>query len=211
MPQPKFTRWSTLTTFGLMLLVGACNFRPMYGTLPGGGSLTSVLSPVDIEPLGTREGQKLRNELIFLFTGGGNPAPPQYRLTITVASAVGALTVQRLGGLPTSEMVVGTASFSLKRISDGTLILSDSLTARASYDRSVQRFAALRSRRDAEDRAMTMLAEMIRTRIAAQLVSGVPASPASSVPAAPPGGDPTAWPGSQQPALLPAPSSRSGL
>ena len=38
--------------------------------------------------------------------------------------------------------------------------------------RRVQRFAALRPRRDAEDRAMTMLAEMIRTRIAAQLASG---------------------------------------
>ena len=91
-------------------------------------------------------------------------------MTVSVYATV--LTIEAVGGLPSSEMVIGTASVSLKRISDGKAILADSLTANASYDRSTQRFAAIRARRDAEDRAMTTLAEMIRTRIAATLASG---------------------------------------
>ena len=172
MSSGDFSRRGALAALGFALLVSGCNFRPLYGTLPGGGSLTSVLSAVEIEPLGTREGQKLRNELNFMLTGGGAPSTPLYRLTMTVSTSAVPLPIAPVGGLPTAEMISGTASFTLKRISDGQVILSDSRTAHASYDRSIQRFAALRARRDAEDRAMTTLAEMIRTQIAAKLASG---------------------------------------
>jgi LPS-assembly lipoprotein len=172
MSSGKVSRRGALAALGLALLASGCNFRPLYGSLPGGGSLTSALSAVEIAPPRSREGQKLRNELIFMFTGGGEPSAPLYRLNITTVVSRTALTITPVGGLPTSEGVIGTASFRLQRISDGKAILTDSLTAHASYDRSTQRFAAIRAQRDAEDRAMTTLAEMIRTRIAAKLASG---------------------------------------
>ena len=72
MSSGNLSRRGAVAVLGLALLASSCNFRPLYGTLPGGGSLTSVLSAIEIEPLRTREGQKLRNELIFMFTGAAS-------------------------------------------------------------------------------------------------------------------------------------------
>ena len=71
-----------------MALAG-CGFQPLYGgTTAGGAKLVEVMKAVDITPIPGRVGQKLRNELIFATTGGGDPAPTRYKLDIAIKESV---------------------------------------------------------------------------------------------------------------------------
>ncbi len=67
-----------------------------------------------------------------------------------------------------------TASYSLVEIATGKTVLSDSTYAHVDYDvpGSAQRFAAQRAERDAEDRAIQVVAEAIRNRLASYFVAG---------------------------------------
>src|SRR5215510_878592 len=78
---------------GLALLVAcvpalsACGnggFRPLYGATASGVGTQERLAQVDYAPIPGRVGQRIRNELIFESTGGGNPLPPTHRLEVVV-------------------------------------------------------------------------------------------------------------------------------
>ncbi len=45
---------------------------------------TRQLKQVDFAPIPGRVGQRIRNEMIFQTTGGGNPLPPNHRLEIVL-------------------------------------------------------------------------------------------------------------------------------
>ena len=68
----------------LGLGVTGCAFHPMYATTSTGGNLTDAMKAVDIAPIPSRVGQRLRNELIFGTTGGGEASAPVYRLDIAL-------------------------------------------------------------------------------------------------------------------------------
>ena len=59
-------------------------------------------------------------------------------------------------------------------IGTGKVVLSDMAVAHVDYDipGSQQRFAGQRARRDAEDRAIQVAADMIRNRLASYFVAG---------------------------------------
>ena len=193
MSSPDRSRLKALAGLGLALLAAGCNFRPLYApSLGAPGGVAPVLASIDIAPVNTREGQRLRNELIFRFTGGGAPATPLYRLDLKVSAVETALAISTTG-LALASQITATATYTLTSIREQRPVLTDTLTARASYDRSVQRFAAVRGKRDAENRAMDTLADLIHTQLAATLASGqIPASavpvPVTSVPGPRPGG-----------------------
>ena len=80
--------------FGLSLLfaaavaLSACGdaagFRPLYGPTASGGNVSEHLKQVDLAPIPGRVGQRIRNEMIFQTTGGGNPLPMTHRLEIVL-------------------------------------------------------------------------------------------------------------------------------
>lgn len=189
MSSPDRSRLTALAGLGLALIAAGCNVRPLYApNLAASGGVAPVLAAIDIAPATTREGQRLRNELIFRFTGGGAPATPLYRLNITVTAVETPLAIGTTGQA-LADQITATATYTLTSIRDQRPVLTDTTTARASYDRSIQRFAAARAKRDAENRAMDTLADLIHTQLAAALASGqVPPAPVAG-PAAPrPGG-----------------------
>ena len=64
---------------------GASAFRPMYGSTGlGGGAAEAKMAEVEFATIPSRVGQRIRNELIFQSTGGGNPLPPKYRFDVTI-------------------------------------------------------------------------------------------------------------------------------
>ena len=82
---------------GLSLLLAAApalsacgngGFRPLYGTTASGAGLQERLAQVDFAPIPGRVGQRIRNELIFHSTGGGNPLPPTHRLEVSIKELV---------------------------------------------------------------------------------------------------------------------------
>jgi LPS-assembly lipoprotein len=160
---------------GLALLAGAC-FRPLYASnpaTPGAPSLRATLSTIEVKPATNRVDQQIRNELIFAFTGGGAAPVPVYTLTISTTDNVQSAVVDPFTSRPTTETYALDASFSLTEIGSKAPdpVYSGRAFGRASYDRSRQRFASLRARRDAEDRAAEVVAEQIKTQIAAHLAT----------------------------------------
>jgi LPS-assembly lipoprotein len=163
--------------FASTLVLGGC-LQPMYGkvapvvssTTPALNTPGSVnaLASVDILPIDGRVGQKIRNDLIFAFTGGGAPLPPVYRLDITV-QIVAAQTaiVDPFTDRPELETAGVEAAFALIKIGSGEPILSGNALGRATYTRNRQRFASTRAQRDAEDRAARVVVEQIRARLMA--------------------------------------------
>lgn len=146
--------------------LAAC--QPLYGTTPSGAAMKDVMAGVEIATIPGRVGQRVRNELIFATTRGGNPAEPRYRLEIAVRESTKNLLVERTGDAR-AEMFHLNARFKLVELSSKEIVFEGESAARAAFDRYDPIFSNVRARRDAENRAASTVAEGIRTRIAAYL------------------------------------------
>lgn len=149
-------------------LLAGCQFQPLYGTTPDGQSLQTVMKTVDISPIPGRVGQRLRNELIFRTTGGGNAQSPKYKLQIAIRESITSILVETTGDAE-GQLYNLNASFTLVRVGDNMVLLEGESTSRAAYDKFEQIFANTRARIDAENRAARIVADGIKTRIAAFL------------------------------------------
>lgn len=169
-------RRSVVSAFGLAALCilsgcgdGSSGFRPLYGSAALGGAATQEkLATVDIAPIPGRVGQRIRNELIFQTTGGGKPAPPQYRLDIAIRESVVSTMVQ-INGNAGAQIYNIEASFNLIRLKDKSVIASGKSFGRAAFDRVTSIFANVEARQDAENRAADTVGEELRTRLLAIL------------------------------------------
>ena len=123
---------------------------------------------VDFAPATSRLTQKIRNELIFGFYGGESVVDkPTYRLVVRVNEAAVPVGVERFADLPAAYLQQLNATFTLVETGTQKTLLSGTSFANAAYDFSNQRFANVRAARNAEDRAATVMAADIRTKIAA--------------------------------------------
>ncbi|MGA8769777.1 MAG: LPS assembly lipoprotein LptE [Rhodomicrobium sp.] len=154
--------------------VSGCGFHPMYATSSTGASLTDVMKAVQIAPIPSRVGQRLRNELIFGATGGGDPATPAYRLEIALRESVRNTLVTNTGA-PTGQILQLDAEFRVVRIKDNETLFKGYSTSEAAYD--LTGYSAItgsiygdtRAVLDAENRAARTLADTVKTRVAAFL------------------------------------------
>jgi len=174
---------------GLVVVVtlGAVNagcFQPLYGDqkISAGDTvrdkLGSIQIPDIVAPQGTPQARlavALRNALVYDLNGGANPGTPIYRLDVKFAG-VGrtSVIVDVSSGRPDAELEAINATFSLTEIETKKVVLSDLAFARASYDvpGSEQRFARQRAWRNAEDRAVDLLAQNILKRLSSYFVAG---------------------------------------
>jgi LPS-assembly lipoprotein len=149
--------------------LSGCGFQPLYGgTTAGGQRLAAVMAGVDVVPIPGRVGQKLRNELIFTNTGGGNPAPTRYKLEIAIKESVTDQLVQ-ITGDATGQIYQLDATFKLVDAANGKVLYQGKAISRAPYNRFQEIFANVRARYDAENRAARTVAESVRTQVAAFL------------------------------------------
>jgi LPS-assembly lipoprotein len=163
-------------------LVAGC-FLPLYskGPTPDADSVHDKLAEVDIAPIPTRQGSAesriavgMHNALQYDFNGGAGANAPTHRLEITVTSTQISVMVDVASGRPTAEVDGVTANYRLIEIATGKVVLKDSTFAHVDTDApgSEQRFALQRAQRDAEDRAVQIVAEAIRNRLASYFVAG---------------------------------------
>ncbi len=153
------------------VLVSACSFRPLYGNTEGNQELQQVLSSIEVVEIPGRVGQKVRNELIFKFTGGGHPSGSNYRLVIAVRESATSQLVRRDGD-SRGQFYKLAADFQLYSASDPKNPLLKGIShAQASFKDDESVYANVRSRRDAEDRAAKTVAEDLQVRISAFLSS----------------------------------------
>ena len=148
---------------------GSSGFRPLYGSaLINGAATQDRLAAVDIAPIPGRVGQRVRNELIFQATGGGDAKPPAYRLDIAIRESVTS-TLVGTDGNAASQVYNIDASFTLVRLSDKKILSHGTSYGRAAFDRVTSIFANVEARQDAENRAAQTVGEELRTRLLAVL------------------------------------------
>jgi LPS-assembly lipoprotein len=160
---------------GLVLTVaaafaGGCadGFRPMYAQVGDAPAVAQKMAAVDIAPIPSRVGQRIRNELVFQNTGGGEPAPPKYRLEIVIRESVGT-TLVKTTGEAASQIYNLEASFRLIDLGSKKVMLQGNSYARAGFDRFSSIYSNVRAREDAENRTARTIADDLKIRLAAFL------------------------------------------
>ena len=154
--------------------MSGCGFQPMYATAPNGTSLVDVMKSVQVATIPSRTGQKLRNELVFGTTGGGEPAAPIYRLDVALRESVRNTLVTNTGA-PTGQILQLDAEFRIIRIKDNETLFKGYSTSEAAYDltgwsgTTGSVYGDTRAVLDAENRAARTLADTLKTRVAAFL------------------------------------------
>lgn len=168
---------AALLAVGLMTAAG-CQVRPLYAdadTTAGVPSVTSAaLSQISIKPVKTRYGQELRNQLIFLFgRGAGQDATGRYSMNLIVTANhenVARVQIADESDLaPTAGTVTLVASYNVSDSQTGQVVASGTREITTSYDSPRQEFAAMRARRDAENRGARELAQVLQLAIAQQM------------------------------------------
>jgi LPS-assembly lipoprotein len=183
--------WRNRAALGRLLRVsavialGALNaacFQPLYATqtINGGPGVGTALAQVDIDrvdaPNGTPESRianEIQNALAFELHGG-SAISPTHRLNVKMTTNRSSVITDTLTGRVEAEITGLDASFTLVELATGKTVLSGRTFSRVSsdYPGQQQRFARVRARLDAEDRAAKVLAENIRTRLASFFVAG---------------------------------------
>ena len=163
---------ATVVAVTLGIGLGGC-FRPLYGTAEYGGlAINEPLKSVRIELQGERLAHYLRNELEFNLRGGDpGPAPMTHRLVIVARQNTQAAIVDRITGVAEQASIQIDAQYTLYADGKPAPLTQGEARVVVGYDRSQQRFASIRSARDAEITGARQMAEQLRTRIAAYLAS----------------------------------------
>jgi LPS-assembly lipoprotein len=167
--------------------IAGCAFQPLYGPTASGAQMSDVLKSVNISPIPGRVGQRVRNELIYQVTNGGAPLDARYRLDVVLRESEIATLVESSGDSQ-GQIYLLDADFKLIRLKDKKPVFKGKSHSRAPYDKSFyvkttdasgnevkeqvnSTFGNIRARIDAENRASRVMAEEIKTRIAAYLSS----------------------------------------
>lgn len=144
-------------------------FRPLYGSNGlGGAAVSEKMAQVETAPIPGRVGQRIRNELIFQSTGGGNAAPPAYRLEVAIRESTTS-TLIRSDGDAQSRVYSIDASFQLVRLADRAVVLKGNSYGQAAYERFTSIYSNVRAQKDAEDRAAKTVGDELKSRLAAYL------------------------------------------
>src|SRR5262245_24030547 len=96
---------------------GSDGLRPLYATTPSGAGLQERLAQLDVSPIPGRVGQRIRNEVIFQNTGGGNGLPPTHRLEVSIRESV-LSTLVKIDGDSLGQIYSIEASFRVININD---------------------------------------------------------------------------------------------
>lgn len=161
----RSSRLACLLLLALMpAALGACGFKPVYGTAAHDSTVGTALANVQIDPIADRNGQVLRNNLIDRFYTDGRPASAKYRLALSLAATEEALGIQK-DATATRARLRLQASYELVDIASGQVVYRTFSRSVVSFNLVDSQFAVLATRQDAYDRGLTELADDIRTRL----------------------------------------------
>ncbi len=144
------------------------SFKPLYGQSGVGAGMQQRMAAVEYQKIPGRVGQRMRNELIFLSTGGGHPAPPEYRVETVIKQRVTTTLVQ-IDGDSRAQVYVLEAAFRIIDLKSRKVLLQGNSTSQAAFERFKPIFSNIRAREDAENRAARTVAREVHDRVAAFL------------------------------------------
>src|ERR1044072_8528540 len=178
--------WSRNLRIAAVLALAGLNaacFQPLYASrsVNGGVPIGAALAQGQVEriavPNGTpesRTGLEIQNALDFELHGGGGLISPTHKLTVRMTTARSSLITDVTTGRVEAEITGIDSSFTLVELSSGKNVLNGRTFTRVSsdYPGQQQRFARVRARIEAEDRAAKGIAGNSGRRRAAVFVAG---------------------------------------
>jgi LPS-assembly lipoprotein len=152
----------------LLLALAGCGYQPLYGTTDK-GSTVDDLALVNVKPVRDRAGQEMHNYLRDSLNPTGRPgAMARYDLDIDLTEAREALAI-RTDETATRYNLNQTATFQLRDLDTGRIVLSGSSKAAVSYNVLRNDFNNVVAENDARRRGVQEIADDIRMRLAAYL------------------------------------------
>lgn len=147
----------------VLVLLAGCGFEPMYGA-ESDGSLAADLSQVQVERISDRVGQKLHNALRDRMNRGGAPDRPAFRLQVSVSENTRQLAIRKDETTARANLQL-SAIFHLFDAETGATLMTGKARATSSYNVLDSNFATLSAERDAQNRAVRVLANEITLRV----------------------------------------------
>jgi LPS-assembly lipoprotein len=148
-------------------MLASCQVTPLYSERAANGAAAALTSDIGIDVIDERIGQDVRNNLIFLLSGGrGEPASPRYQMNLAVTKNVIGILRDAADGRPRGRNLTLTAQYRIVEIGTDREVAVRTQTSTALFDDFDQAFAVIRAERDAEQRAARELAERIRADLA---------------------------------------------
>jgi LPS-assembly lipoprotein len=165
-------RWQFLIVLPLLMLLGACGFRPLYGTDSASPGVANDLASVSIPEPRDRLNQLIRNDLMSTMRPAGTAEADRYRLDIdAVATEDKSIEDSSNSRSARRSTVRVMANFELRDLSGGKTVYKGRTFSNVSYDDVQQSFADLQARTNAMERGAHEIALDIRTRLAAHFAS----------------------------------------
>ena len=174
--------------FAGMVALAGCGFQPVYGTQGAGYAAQEVTAAIEIAPIKDRVGQRIRNQLIRQLTPDGEPvdAPYLMRLQVSVSERNVFTRVDREVDRASVMVTVAYKVFDAATLNSTdpekppVVIYADKAFAESSFNRFSSdpttgvgsEFSNVRARIDAENRAASEVAIMMRNQIVAAVVAG---------------------------------------
>lgn len=155
----------------LVATLTGCGFQPLYGSYAANGQKTEeALNRITVANIPEREGQVLRNYLIDRLYLSGRPDNPLYVLTVVLASSEADLGIRKDATAARTNLTT-TASFVLTERATGREILRATANSTASYNRLDAQYAALVAEKNAMDRTLKELTDLIVNRLSLALTA----------------------------------------
>jgi len=152
----------------VLLLTGACGFRPLYAP-SAKGDVVKGLANIRIIPIKDRVGQNLHNQLLDLLNPNGRPARPDYILRIKLSESKESLAVRKSAFATRANLRIN-AKFSLnavkKGVEDMEAVFTGKSTGISSYNILDNPFATVMAEKNARQLAVRGIAQDIKTRLA---------------------------------------------
>lgn len=155
------------------LLLGACGFRPLYGTASFPEGAEEAFASIQIAPVAPtndsdRIGYLVSDALDMAIHPPGVQAQVRYTLTVRLADERRGLAIQDDASITRYNYRL-SADYTLTPIGAETPVASGTAETTASYNVVDSQYATLVARDDAEKRAAREVAELIKLRIALAL------------------------------------------
>ena len=141
--------------------LAGCGFAPAYA--PGGGG-AALLGQIEVSAPDTRAGYLLTRELEARL---GRPAAPAYLLTPAITLQERSISVDR-SNITLRFNLLGRVDYTLTDRATGAVVARGTVENFSGYSTFDTPVATQAAARDAEARLMTMLADQLLTRPAAQ-------------------------------------------
>lgn len=145
----------------------SCGYSPVYGPRST-SQVAAGLGGVRVGQIKDRTGQILRNNLLDRLNPKGQPASPEYHLSVVISESIRNLGVQRDETTTRSDLTV-SARFQLVQLGIKEPVMQGVSTSTNGFNRVNTHYATVVAARDARKRAASEIADDITNRLAAYL------------------------------------------